>query len=95
MASLKMYLLDEVLFLQGITDHDNTPKNTLALHSHCTLQGCRKMFCYGGGGGGGGGGGPVTHGCHGKDASHIRKQNITHAVQIMRSAGIDRNKIRL
>ena len=36
MASLKMYLLDEVLPLWGITD--NTPKNTLALHSHCTLN---------------------------------------------------------
>ena len=28
-------------------------------------------------GGGGGGGAPVTHGCHGKDASHMKHRNCT------------------
>ena len=32
-------------------------------------QGCRKMFCYGGA--------PVTHGCRGKDASHMKRGNCT------------------
>ena len=30
------------------------------------------MFCYGGGGGGA----PVTHGCHGKDASHKKSKCV-------------------
>ena len=49
---------------QGLSKLMVTSLSQVGTTMHGCSQGCRKMFCYGGA--------PVSHGCHGKDASHKR-----------------------